>query len=121
MKRYLKRFLIYTLLFVVALFLVVWGMSLLKCEYLTRKYYADFEFAYQNNTIIGDIEYFKVLRCDKSRAEVYYVSDNCGDVLTFAYRDGSWVETNWRTVWSKTGSASDSVWPYWWQHFITGF
>jgi hypothetical protein len=87
---------------------------------LTNQYHDEFELAYQNNPMITDVKYFKVLNCDGNTAEVYYVSDICGDVLEFVNQNGNWVETSWRTIWSKYGSASDYVWPYWWQLFITG-
>ena len=71
--------------------------------------------------MIPKAKWFKVLNCDGNTAEVYYVSDQCGNVLEFVNKSGNWVETRWRIIWSKSGSASDSVWPYWWQHFIPGF
>lgn len=120
MNKHVKRIPIYAVILVIALFLVVWGVSLLKCELLTHEYSDDFELAYQDNTMITDVKWFKVLNCDGNTAEVYYVSDACGNVLEFVNQNGSWVETRWRTVWSKSGSASDVVWPYWWQCFFTG-
>ncbi len=106
---------------VVALPVVIWLSSLLKCELLTQRYYEDFERAYQQNTMLEEIEYFKVLRCNNKTAKVYYVSKDMtdGNVLTFERKNGTWVETSWDTVWSSTGSASDVIYPYWW-HFIYG-
>jgi len=120
MSKHVKRIPIYTAASILALFLIVWGASLLKCEWLTREYYDEFEFAYRDNTMITDVEWFKVLMCDGNTAEVYYVSDTCGDIVVFANQNGSWAKTEWRTVWSISGSASGAVWPYWWQVFITG-
>lgn len=42
-----------------------------------------------------------------------------GNVLSFEKVDNNWKETNWDTIWSASGSASDVIWPYWW-HFIYG-
>ena len=105
---------------IVALFLLFWIVSLIKCEILTSKYYDQFALAYQNHPMVYNVEYFKVLRCDGEAAEVYYVSTDCADVLEFRIQDGAWVDTSWRRIWSKHGSASNVVWPYWWQIFITG-
>ena len=104
-----------------AVFLLLWIGTLVKCEHLTKEYYEDFEYAYIDGTMIGDIGYFKVLSCDDQTAEVYYVGHDYagGDVLSFEKTAGEWVMTNWHTVWSDTGSASDVIWPYWW-HFIYG-
>lgn len=105
---------------ILALFLIVWIASLIKCEVLTNKYFDDFALAYQDNGWIDDVTYFKVLRCDGETAEVYYVSADIGLVLEFQNQNGSWAETTWYCVWSSHGSASEFVWPYWWQIFITG-
>ncbi len=121
MNKHVKRIPAYAFVSIVVLFLIVWGVALLKCEFLTHKYYDDFKLAYQSNTMINDVKYFKVLHCDGNTAQVYYVSGDYGNVLSFVNQNGTWAETGWRTIWSKSGSASDSVWPYWWQHFITGF
>jgi hypothetical protein len=109
------------ILAVVAVFLVIWGISLIKCEILTSKYHDDFEHAYTSNPMLGEMEYFKVLSCDGENAKVYYVSKDMADanVLYFNKLNGVWSETGWNTVWSSTGSASDVIFPYWW-HFIYG-
>ena len=100
---------------------VFWGAALIKCEILTQKYYADFEQAYMQNTMLGEMEYFKVLNCDRDTAEVYYVSKGMtgADVLTFENNNGTWTEISWQTIWSAWGTASEVIYPYWW-HFIYG-
>lgn len=99
----------------------IWLSTIVKCEILTQKYYNDFEYAYRDNPMLGEMEYFKVLQCDKETAEVYYVSKGMAgaDVLTFERKNSSWIETGWRTIWSASGSASNVVYPYWW-HFVYG-
>ena len=117
MKKVLKVLLIVTICF-----LIIWISALLKCEYLTQKYYDDFEYAYTANTMLGDMEYFKVLSCDGKYAEVYYVSKDmfCANILYFSNVSGEWLETTtYNTIWSSQGSASEVIWPYWW-HFIYG-
>lgn len=98
-----------------------WGASLIKCEILTHKYHDDFEQAYKQNTMLGEMEYFKVLSCDENTAEVYYVSKSMTDanVLIFQNNNGVWQEISWKTIWSTSGSASEVIYPYWW-HFIYG-
>ena len=100
---------------------IVWGSSLLKCEVLTKIYYSDFEYAWTDNTMLDEPEYFKVLDCDGETARVYYVSEDMdwASVLTFEKNDSEWVETYWEVIWSKTGSASEVIYPYLW-HFIYG-
>jgi DNA-binding transcriptional regulator of glucitol operon len=105
---------------IVALFLIVWCASLIKCEILTSKYHDDFEYEYQQIGMISDVRDFKVLSCNGKKAEVYYISDNDGNVVEFEMKDGTWVQTSWDTIWSRTGSASEVIWPYWLQFFDTG-
>lgn len=120
MKNVFKKSLLIVLIIIFAL-IVFWGGSLIKCEILTRKYYNDFQYAYTDNTMLGEMEYFKVLNCDNEKAEVYYVSKDMtgANVLTFEKQNDIWIQTEWKTIWSTTGSASEVIYPYWW-HFIYG-
>ena len=106
---------------VLMVLIAIWILSLIKNDILTLKYHDDFAQAYTQNTMLGEMEYFKVLRCDGKNAEVYYVSKDMtgANVLTFEKKDGVWQETAWETIWSTSGSASEVIYPYWW-HFIYG-
>lgn len=111
----MKKILIRTFIVALILFLVVWGVSILKCEILTSKYGNQFEVVYQENTMIGNIEYLKVLNYTSDTAQVYFVSENRtgGNILSFSKQNGKWKYDKWeRTVWSKTGSADGFIWPY---------
>ena len=112
---------LWILLVCLAVIVLVQSIALVKCELLTSQYYADFEDAYRDNPMLGEMESFKVLNCDGQTAEVYYIeSGKTGaHVLSFEKTDGCWAETGWRCIWSTTGSASEVIWPYWW-HFIYG-
>ena len=105
----------------VLILVLIWVASLIKCEILTHTYFTDFEFAYTQNTMLGDMEYFKVLSCNGEVASVYYVENDMSmaHVLTFENTDGTWMETGWEVIWSTSGSASQVIYPYWW-HFIYG-
>lgn len=118
MKR--KKYL-FLIIAIIVIPTAIWLSSLIKCEILTKKYHNEFEQAYTQNKMLGEMEYFKVLSCDENTAKVYYVSKgmSSADVLCFAYTNGVWQETSWETIWSATGSASNVIYPYWW-HFIYG-
>ncbi len=93
--------------------------SLLKCEILTCQHFDEFKDAYKQNTMIGEIESFKVLEYKACKeAKVYYITENktMGNVMTFAY-DGSWKMVSWDTLWSKSGNADRTIYPYWW-HWV---
>ena len=123
MKTKIKYFILGIVIYLVC----VWIGSLIKCEVLTHKHYDEFKDAYKQNTMLGDMEYFKVLSCSPNRttdfAQVYYVSKGhtAGNVLTFEfnYDTNLWEEISYSTIWSTTGSASEVIYPYWW-HFIYG-
>ncbi len=124
MKTKLKYLIIGTIIGIIICTLFCWISALIKCETLTREHYDEFKEAYKQNTMLGDMEYFKVLDyndCDIAR--VYYVSkgNSAANVLTFYYDDttDSWEEISWNTIWSGSGSASGVCYPYWW-HFIYG-
>ncbi len=109
------KFLIKFFMIILFVVLLVWGIFVLKCEFLTYKYGNQFEKIYKENTMIGEIEYLKVLEYSDFTAKVYYVSKNYtgGDILSFLKKNGHWKYNKWeRTVWSKTGSADGFVWPY---------
>lgn len=111
---------------IVCYFLIMWVGALTKCEVLTHQHYDEFKDAYKQNNMLGEMEYFKVLRYDPSRsdiAQVYYVCEGnvSGSVMTFHYSHETdlWEEICCSTIWSDKGSASEVIWPYWW-HFIYG-
>ena len=116
-----RKLTVWILLICLAVFVLAQSVSLIKCEILTNRYRTDFEFAYKENSMLGEMESFKVLKCDGQRAEVYYIEGGktMAHVLYFEKVDGIWEETAWRCIWSTTGSASEVIWPYWW-HFIYG-
>ena len=120
MKKYIRRLFLYIPLSVVLLFLVVWGASLLKCEILTSKYSAELENAHIENTMIGDVDSFKVLYCNGEKAEIYYLcNDNTASfILNFEKQNNEWKETSWDCIWSKQGSADKILWPYWWHRIV---
>lgn len=84
----------------------------LKAEYLTYRYSKEFVGLEQQTNMLNASRYFKVLTYSKKEAKVFYVSDT-GDLITFfKNEEGNWEIKEWRTVWSKTGSADEFYWPY---------
>ena len=121
MGKYIKRVFAALAGAALAVCIIIWGVALIRCEVLTHRYHAEFVHAHESNTMLGEMQCFKVLRRTEAEAEVYCVSKGWTDanVLSFERRNGAWEEVGWNTIWSTTGSASEVIWPYWW-HFIYG-
>ena len=101
---------------------LIWIGSLLKCDIYTVLYSNEFDTVYKEYTMIGEIDYLKVLKYNENEATIYYVSNEKmgGDIVEYLKIDNKWVFHKWKTIWSGSGgSASDVIWPYWW-HFIYG-
>ena len=111
----MKKFLISSIIGIIILFFVVWSVAILKCEILTYKYGNQFKTIYKENTMMGEIDFLKVLNYSNDTARVYFVSKNrvAGDILIFLKENDKWKYSKWeRTVWSKSGSADGFMWPY---------
>ena len=111
----MKKLLLRIVLTVLVVLLSIWGIAVLKCEIMTFRFGEEFSTIYQENSMLGEIDYLKVLSYSGSHARVYYVSQNRsgGNVLVFQKQDDKWGYKNWeRTVWSKQGSADGFIWPY---------
>lgn len=100
----------------ICLFLINWIGALVRCEVLTHQHYDEFKDAYQQNTMLWDMEYFKVLRYAPGRsdiAQVYYVCEEhtLGSVLTFHYNHETalWEEICYSTIWSGVGGSASEV------------
>ncbi len=99
---------------ILIILLCFWGIEILKCEISTYKHGREFKDVYQEDTMIGNIEYLKVLNYTGDTARVYYVSEkhSGGDILEFCKERGKWHCISWNTIWSEGGSADGFVWPY---------
>lgn len=99
---------------VVICILIILVVPYLRVEVLTWKHGTEFETLYKSSNILDDIDYFKVMNYSDTSARVYYVAKNRAraDLFTFVQKDGQWVLDKWKTIWSKTGSADDFIWPY---------
>ena len=97
-----------------------WGVCVAKCEWLTHRYGSEFAEGYTQTHMIDGIESFKVLKCTPHYAEVYYITAEWANanVVEFQKVDDGWEMDSWRTVWSASGSASNVIWPYFWDYLV---
>ncbi|PWB20663.1 hypothetical protein [Flavobacterium sp. HTF] len=103
-----------TLGYIIVFFVLFWICCVAKCEYLTKKYEAQFQIPNEIQNMIDGKKTKKILSYSNSHAQVYFVSsgNSSGDIVNFIKVNGEWKFKNWKTVWSKTGSAEDFIWPY---------
>ena len=115
MKKFLKIILIITLIF-----LVVWGSSILKCEYLTSQHSHEFDLAAipEEDTMLSKPDWFRIISYNDEYAEIYYISESfrLGSILSFNKVDGKWKYDGYaNTRWTLLGGSADEiVWPYFW-------
>jgi len=96
----------------IAIIFVSWIIPFARNEILTAKHLHELEFE--------DKEYFeelKVVKYNKNTAKIYAVNNGRGAAIlvTFKKIDGKYEYDHWDAVWSKTGSADDMLWPYFWR------
>ena len=105
---------------ILAACVLFWCISMAKCEWLTHTHGSEFAEGYQQTHMINGIESLKVLNYTSDHAEVYYISTAWANanVVSFQNIDGIWTMDSWRTVWSNSGSADDTIWPYFWHVLI---
>lgn len=107
-----------TLYFMFILFIVVSIVfaPYAKVEYLTYKYGPEFESLYKETHMIDGICVCKVYEYTETKAKIYYVESGrtFGALVKFIKdeNDDTWILDGWDAVWSKTGSASEFIWPY---------
>ena len=90
-----------------------WMGSFVKCEILTFQHWKEFEGLEEATNMISASETIKVLDYSDTSARIYFKDREGGDILKFVKQDGKWVYYEWeRTVWSRTGSADNFLWPY---------
>lgn len=96
----------------IILVIIMLIFSYLKAEYLTIRFGSQFDGLEQDTRMLDPAKYYKVISYSENYAKVYYISDYSRDLIIFEKEDGQWKINEWRTVWSKTGSADEFFWPY---------
>lgn len=108
-----KKYVKYFVLGLVVIFLLVWGVSILHCEILTRKYKMEFDKACTEIQAVIKVEDLKVIKYSEHYAEIYYTSPHGGALVSYVRQAGTaWTMQEWKAAWSDSGSADDIIWPY---------
>lgn len=103
-----------------AVIFVIWFVPYVHNEVLTVMHGKEFKDKYNENTMLkADItlDSMKVIKYSDSEAKVYYVMGDNGiaEVYTFEKnQNNEWEAVVQDTIWSRSGSASETLWPYFW-------
>ena len=105
--------LLITVISVLALFLLAWPASIIRCEILTARHGEEFaQASAELEQVVKPNDGWKVITYSECYAEVYFYSEFGGELVAFDLKDGQWVERTWIASWSASGSADDIIWPY---------
>lgn len=104
----------------ICLLLLIWGLSLARCEILTALYgEATMNSACLEQTMIEADAQFKILEYRPFGYAKLYARERAAGSLLLLVRDyqadaaSPWKVVYWETIWSdKGGSADGLVWPY---------
>lgn len=100
------------IIFISLIFLLFVFIPYIQAEILTIKYGNEFNDLQKQTNILTEAHYYKVLSYSDEQAKVFYVSDT-GDVIIFKKNaEGNWDYSEWKTIWSNSGSAGEFYWPY---------
>lgn len=99
---------------VIILVLLIIVLPYVRVEILTAAHRQQFLTEYKQMNMIAEIAYLKILHYTETKADVYYVLKDhvAGVTINFMRHNGVWEMTNWRTVWSESGSADELMWPF---------
>ncbi len=134
MKKKNKKYVIAIVIIIIAVIITVISIPYIQAEKLTAEYGNEFKDLYVKNGFYQDIEYFKVLKYktekisayypnkemakeieqDKESAVVLYVEENHSScsIYIFSSKKDEWELEEWYTVWSYSGSADGTMWPF---------
>lgn len=110
------------IIIVIILALIIMLIPLLKCEIITFYHKDEFKECIKYSELFDyDSLIIKIIEYGDTNASVYCYSlgNYCsGDLLTFKKdKNNNWQIDEWDSLWSDSGNADKTVWPYWW-HFI---
>ena len=92
--------------------LINWIIPFIKHKILTTEYGFEFIGLQKMTNMLDDVKYLKVLHYSNENASIYYYDSDGGNILEFAKQDNKWKMIKWNTIWSRSGSADDFIWPY---------
>ena len=110
MKKKIKKIIFFLILLLMVVYVVV---PYTRVEVLTYRYGNQFENEYNQTTMVGYVDYLKVMDYSEEEATIFYVTKGVDGIqMKFLKIDSFWVLDEWNVVWSTSGSADGFIWPY---------
>lgn len=108
----MKRKYVIIAIIIIATFLIVFPY--IRVEIKTYMYADEFKDIINENSMLEDFAYFKVMEYKKCNAEILCVSKNhsASFLMHYEKKEKSWYLTDWKCVWSKSGTADGFIWPF---------
>lgn len=121
-QKFLQRFIIRKkFLFVLTALISFWLISLLYCGAATLICKDRFDSIAEFKEFDETSEFTRVVKYTPKEAVVYFVTDGktMGSTIHFKKENGNWQYDYYDTVWSVSGSADKTLWPYLWHFFYS--
>ena len=120
----MKKVLLRIIVICLALYLIIWVGSIIKCEIYTHKYGDDIIDEYKSNLDysywIDGYSFVKIISFSSSEAKVYYINDNSGYIVRYMKINEHWEAYMCDLLWTHNGgSADNSIWPYWYHNIFS--
>lgn len=96
------------------LFLLVWLGARLRVEWLTARHAEELPIPTAVSDWFGEDMRVrkKVLHYARNRAELYVYTQFLGQKVYLTHADGAWSMRSYDVIWSASGSADSTVWPF---------
>lgn len=97
---------------IVLLLIVILALPYINAEILTGLHGKETKMLYEQTGIILSDNYQKVIKYTDNKTEVLYITNNDVSKCCFVKEKGNWILESWRCITSKTGSAGEFFYPF---------
>ena len=99
-------------IFIIAIIIIVFPY--IKVEIHTYMYADEFKNIINENSMLKDYSYYKVMKYKKHSAEVVCVAKEHSACFLIYYekKENNWYLADWKCIWSKSGTADGFIWSF---------
>ena len=106
---------------IVVFAVLFWIFSLALNEVETFVFKGQFSGIAEFEEFNSKSNFVKIINYTPKEATIYFVyrDKTMGNTVSFNRVGKKWKYDYWDTVWSTSGSADKTIWPYWWHFFYS--